>query len=108
MVWRMEIIAKLYPIIANLYPGYSLATIYTCQFIPWVEFGYDLCTPNHTLSNINVGCGLASTAARYIYLKFKNVRNSTRGYYSRLTRDWYSDRQLQFNQIEKKNRLPSY
>ena len=34
-------------IMANPYPGYSLAMIYVCQTIPWVEFGYNLHTPKH-------------------------------------------------------------
>ena len=28
--------------LANPYPGYSLATIYVCQTIPWIQFGYNL------------------------------------------------------------------
>ena len=47
MVWRMLIVAK-------LYPGYSV-----CQTIPQVQSGYNLCTPDHTLDNVNIGYGLA-------------------------------------------------
>ena len=37
------------------FSGYSLAMINECQIIPWVQFGYDLRMPNHTLGNVNIG-----------------------------------------------------
>ena len=50
-----------------MYPGCRLLTIYVCQTIPgcgmavinvfqtipWVQFGYDMCMPNHTLGNVS-------------------------------------------------------
>ena len=37
----------------------SLAVINICQTIPWVQFGYNLHMPKHTLDNVNIGYGLA-------------------------------------------------
>ena len=45
MVWSTYIVAK-------LYQGYGLAYINRSQTIPSVQFGYDLCTPNHTLGTV--------------------------------------------------------
>ena len=37
----------------------GLAVNNVCQIIPWVQFSYDLRTPNDTLGNVNIGYGLA-------------------------------------------------
>ena len=45
----------------KLYSGYCLATINVYQTIPWVQFAYDLYSPNHTPGNVNIGYGLVVT-----------------------------------------------
>ena len=69
MVWHTQIITKLYPV-------YSLPTIYKCQTIPWVQFGYDLRTSNHTLGNVNIGYGLAVTPVKQARTYVPNLRTT--------------------------------